>query len=467
MSRINTNVNSLVAQRVLSKNNKQLNTSLERLSTGLKINSGADNPAGLIASENLRAEQTGIKAALSNAERAGNVIATAEGGLAEVSSLLNELQGLVSEAANTGGLSDEEIGANQIQVDSILSTINRLSGSVNFQGKKLLDGSLDYTRTGADLGSKVTNLRVNSSKLTAGASKQVDVAVTAVAEKAAYTLATADVPVAAAGAYTLEVAGNKGTEQVSLAAGATAAQIVAAVNAVKDQTGVEADATGGVRFQSAKFGADERVSVKSVSGTPNISGSDSGLDASVTVNGAKAEVDGLAVSFRNSALDVSFDLTTTANVAGTSTFNITGGGTNFSLSSKVTDAGRESIGVGSISTGSLGVSGASLSSLGNGGTNSLSSANLTKAQEVIDGAIKQVSETRGRLGSFQKFTIGSTVNQLGVALENAAAAESAIRDTDFASETAALTRAQILSQASTNVLSQANSQPQLALQLLG
>ena len=108
MSRINTNVSSLIAQRVLRKNNNDLNLSLERLSTGLRINRGADNPAGLIASENLRAEKVGLAKAISNAERASNVIGTAEGGLSEVSSLLNELQGLVNEAANSGGLSAED-----------------------------------------------------------------------------------------------------------------------------------------------------------------------------------------------------------------------------------------------------------------------------------------------------------------------------------------------------------------------
>src|SRR5256884_2149206 len=138
MSRINTNVSSLIAQRVLRKNNDSLNKSLERLSTGLKINTGADNPAGLIASENLRAERAGITQAIDNAGRASNIIGTAEGGLTEVSSLLTEVQNLVSATANTGGLSDEEKQANQLQVDSILSTVNRIAGSTSFQGKKLL-----------------------------------------------------------------------------------------------------------------------------------------------------------------------------------------------------------------------------------------------------------------------------------------------------------------------------------------
>src|SRR5688500_13385709 len=171
MSRINTNVSSLIAQRVLRKNNNDLNTSLERLSTGLRINRGADNPAGLIASENLRAEKVGLAKAISNAERASNVIGTAEGGLSEVSSLLNELQGLVNEAANSGGLSAEEVTANQLQVDSILNTINRVAQSTSFQGTKLLNGNLAYTTSG--IGSNFANVRVNAARLPDGASMSV------------------------------------------------------------------------------------------------------------------------------------------------------------------------------------------------------------------------------------------------------------------------------------------------------
>src|SRR5213595_336101 len=139
MGRINTNVSSLIAQRVLRRNNESLNTSLQRLSTGLKINTGADNPAGLIASENLRSEKAGITQAIDNSQRASNIIGTAEGGLSEVSSLLTQVQSLVSQTANSGGLSTDEINANQLQVDSILSTVNRIAGSTAFQGKKLLN----------------------------------------------------------------------------------------------------------------------------------------------------------------------------------------------------------------------------------------------------------------------------------------------------------------------------------------
>ena len=131
MTTINTNVSSLIGQRILQTNNKSLSQSLERLSTGLKINRGSDGPAGLIASEKLRSDQEKITAAIGNAERADQVINIAEGGLNEVQSLLTELQGLVSETANDTGLSTEEKEANQFQVDQILQTIDRISSTTS------------------------------------------------------------------------------------------------------------------------------------------------------------------------------------------------------------------------------------------------------------------------------------------------------------------------------------------------
>src|SRR6185295_13577951 len=122
MSRINTNIQSMIAQRVLGQNNKSLNQSLERLSTGYKINRGKDDPAGLIASENLRSELKSTNAALSNAERADQVVNIAEGGLQEGSNLLTELQGLITNSASNAGLASSEKAANQLQIDSILQT---------------------------------------------------------------------------------------------------------------------------------------------------------------------------------------------------------------------------------------------------------------------------------------------------------------------------------------------------------
>jgi flagellin len=177
MSTINTNVSSLVAQNALRKNQASLNTSLQRLSTGLKINTGADDPAGLIAAENLKDQQVGITQAIGNAQRATNIIGTAEGGLNEVSSLLTQVQSLVTQTANTGGLSQNEISANQLQIDSILSTINRVAGSTTFEGKQLLNGNYDYTTSSAAT-SAFDSIQVNAAHLADNATLSVVVQVT-------------------------------------------------------------------------------------------------------------------------------------------------------------------------------------------------------------------------------------------------------------------------------------------------
>jgi flagellin len=478
MSRINTNVSSLIAQRVLGRNNDTLNKSLERLSTGLKINRGSDNPAGLIASENLRSEKAGIKTAIDNAGRASNIIGTAEGGLTEVSSLLTELSGLVSQTANAGGLSAEEKAANQLQVDSILGTINRIAGSTAFQGTKLLNGNYAYTTSGVTT-SAFGTVQVNAAQLPANVTQSVVVAVTNSATQGQVTFSGAGL---AASGTTLEIAGADGVQQLTFAASATIASIATAVNNITTATGVTASATGTtLTFLSKEYGSEKFASVRSVAGaaftvTGGTAGKDTGTDAEVTVNGASATVKGLDVTYRDASLDVEFQITTkgyngiTANGLNnglSATFGITGGGASFSLGSKVNEQGKANIGIQSVSTSALGngITGY-LSSLASGGENSLSATDLSNSQKILDQSIKQVSSLRGRLGAFQKFTIGSTVNALGVAYENSSAAESAIRDTDFAEETARLTRAQILSQAATTVLASANSAPQAALSLL-
>lgn len=147
MTRINTNVSSLTAQKTLARTNSALSLALARLSTGLRINVGKDDPAGLIASEILRSDITATQRAISNSERANQLIATADSALGQVSSLLNDIRGLVSEAANTGALSDEQIQANQLQVDSSLESIDRIARVTSFQGRRLLDGGLDFVST--------------------------------------------------------------------------------------------------------------------------------------------------------------------------------------------------------------------------------------------------------------------------------------------------------------------------------
>src|SRR4051794_39664818 len=236
MSRINTNIASLQAISRLNKNNTDLATRLQRLSTGLKINTGKDAPAGLIASETLRSEINGINQAIDNSTRANNVINTAEGALSEVSALLLEVQGLTNEAANKGALSDDEISANQLQVDAILNSINRISNTTQFNGVKLLNGSLDYAASGVT-STAIDVAQINAAKLPDNGATTITVEVTASAHLGEIDFSGATVGTSA---VTLEVAGNAGTEQLSFAANTATSAVAFAVNQLKNSTGVSA-----------------------------------------------------------------------------------------------------------------------------------------------------------------------------------------------------------------------------------
>ncbi len=187
MSRINTNVSSLIAQKTLTRSNSQLQESLSRLSSGVRINSGKDDPAGLIASENLRRDITASQRAIVNTERATQLIATADSALGQISNLLNDIRGLVTEAANTGVLSSEQTAANQLQVDASLEAIDRISQVTTFQGRKLLDGKLDFLTATSAGGTSVIDLNIQKANLGSAGTLDVQVDISAAATQAAIT----------------------------------------------------------------------------------------------------------------------------------------------------------------------------------------------------------------------------------------------------------------------------------------
>lgn len=207
MTRINTNTGSLIAQNRLNRTNADLQQSLTRLSTGLRINTGKDDPAGLIASEALRSDITSLNKAISNTKRASQIIATADSALGQVSSLLNNVRGLVVEAANAGALSDSEIAANQLQVDSSLEAINRIARTTTFQGRNLLDGSLDFlTQAGTNF-TNIKDLKIDQANLGPTGQLGVNVSVSQAAQQAQVAVDDVTTPVtavAATGSLTLQ-----------------------------------------------------------------------------------------------------------------------------------------------------------------------------------------------------------------------------------------------------------------------
>ncbi len=474
MTRINTNISSMIAHGRLRTNTNDLQVRLERLATGLRINRGKDDPAGLIASEILRSEIGAIGQAIDNSQRAINVLSTAEGAINETSRLLVDLRALIVNTANEGALSQEEIEANQLEVDSLLTSIDRIANTTSFGSKKLLNGSLAYTLSSVDTTS-LQSVAVYSARVPEGGSQNVVVQVTGSAETGVLQITAASTSAA-----TIEITGNLGSEILAFASGATIASIAESINAVSDTTGVLAAAAGGVlTITSREYGSDQFVSVRALSGTflqdSNYTAgaaamTDEGVDATVLVNGQIADTRGIRVDMRTGGLDGRFYLTSdfATQTTDTAEFQITGGGSLFQLGPDVSPTAQVSIALNSISSGNLGNAVVGfLDSIRSGGDHEIKGGNYVAAQRIVEEAINQVATCRGRLGSLQKNQIETNINSQQIALENVSASESTIRDADIAEEISALTRAQILFQSTQSTLQIANSLPQAVLAILG
>ncbi|MEM9066758.1 MAG: flagellin [Planctomycetota bacterium] len=522
MARINSNIPSLIAQSNLGKANEDLGLRLERLSTGLRINRGRDDPAGLIISERLRGEIESINQAVSNADRASSVIATTESALGEVNDLLLSVQSLLVEAANTGAFSDEEVEANQQQIDSAIESITRIANTATFGGLTLLDGSLDYTLSGV-IGSQLNKVSVSEASFFNQSSVSVDVDVLNSAQTAqVFFQGTPAGAGSIASSIELEIAGADGVTVLSFTSGTSLSDIVDGINNQTPFTGVEADLVNpadpnsGMVFRSTDYGSDAFVSVDRLdfvdSATtpfaiarfddgatipsfgppfpwtdPNLTtvtaaGSirDTGQDVTALINGTLGRGDGLEVSLNTNglAMDLLLDEAFgTDPMIAASNFTVTGGGSLFQIGPDINPQQQENIGIPSVAAERLGgtlINGTLefLVSLKSGGGNSLAEAidrgnDFTASQDILDTAIDEVSVLRGRLGAFERNVLDPSVRSMQTAFENLSSSVSRIRDADFAAETSALTRAQILTSSSTSVLGLANQQSQTVLQLLG
>lgn len=518
MTRINTNIPSMIAQQRLNRSGLDLQTRLERLSTGLRINRGKDDPAGLIISERLGTDISNISQAIKNGERASSVIATTEGSLTEITDLLNSIKALAVEAANTGALSDEERKANQLQIDSAIQSITRISNTASFGGLKLLDGSLDYITSGITA-TEIADSNITSASFIGSSTINVDVDVLSSAQKGNLYLSgdnsgTGDGTILSR--TTIQIRGPEGVRELVLLSGQTFTEVATAVNQLTAVTGVTASLinsaaiASGLVFSSSGYGSNSFVSVERLdkpvdptddnfglqkldsnaaipaSGNPWASGSlvtatrDEGADVSALINGILANGDGLEISINSPTLGMELKLTEAFAIDPTitaSTFDITGGGSLFQLGPDITALQQSNIGIQSTSSESLGGtlndSGSLefLSSLSKGNVNSLDAAagrnDFSGLSDIIDQAIDDVSILRGRLGAFERNVLDTNRRSLQSAYENLTASRSVIRDADFATETSELTRAQILQSAGTSVLALANQQSQSVLQLLG
>ncbi|MGQ9607286.1 MAG: flagellin, partial [Thermogutta sp.] len=232
-------------------------------------------------------------------------------------------------------------------------------------------------------------------------------------------------------------------------------------------------ATTGLLFKANEYGSDAFVSVRALNGTKFtvtdqnnlVTTRNAGTDVDVLVNGIRAVGKGLQASINTAALDLTFSIFETLTDGATTSFRIVGGGAQFQLGPDVVSNQQARLGIQSVNTAKLGGVAGRLFELRSGGPKSLT-GDVNGAAAVVDEVISQITTLRGRLGAFQRTTVETNINSLNDALENLTAAESAIRDADFAAESAALTRAQILVQSGVSVLSIANQNPQAVLALL-
>lgn len=461
------NSGSINAQNNLSRAQSSLNRSIERLSSGLKVNRGADGPAALVVSEKQRAQIAGLRTAIDNTEKAVSVVQTAEGALGEINSLLVKVRGLALDSANTGVNDDDALAANQAEIANALDTINRIANNTQFGSKKLLDGSAGKTGTASD--ADVTFLQAGS----ATAAGTYAVNVTTAAERA-YADAGTDQTAALAADETLTVNGVS----ISLSAGLDQAGVVSRINEYSGQTGVTARIDGTTtQLYTEDFGAGASISVVSnVAAAATSSGfgttaiNDSGVDVAGTIGGTAASGAGnVLTSTAGSAEGVSIRLATSA----TPTTSVTGAQGNVTVSD---NSLTFQIGPSQNQTVNLAIDKVNPTALGVGEANnqfgtldSIDVTSASKAQDsiaVIDAAIEEVAGLRSKLGAFQSNTLEATANNLRATLENTVNAESVIRDTDFAEEISNFTNNQVLVQAGASVLSSANQTSQLVLSLL-
>jgi flagellin len=374
---INTNIASLNTQRNLSTSQASMNVAIQRLSTGLRVNSAKDDAAGLAIAERMNAQVRGLNVAARNANDGVSLAQTAEGALGKVGEMVQRMRELAVQSSNaTNTQTDRD--ALQQEVAELKSEIDRVAGSTQFNGTKLLDGSFTSAKfqVGADAGESITIASITNAKL-AGMG-------TVTRASTQNATAISDLTATAAGDLLIN-----GTDIGALAAAGTTqertAQVVDAINRISTTTNV-----------GAFYDATNNKIVLTSSGN-------------ITVTGAGANTAKVGLAAADSAT-----ASTSANMS------------------------------------ALDVS---------------SYAGAQLAIQQADAALKQVNGARAKLGAIQS-RFENAVANIQIASENTTAARSRIMDTDFAAETANMTRAQILQQAGTAMLSQANQLPQQVLSLL-
>ncbi len=515
---INTNVSSLTSQRNLNASQNSLATSLQRLSSGLRINSAKDDAAGLAISSRFTAQINGLNQAARNANDGVSLSQTAEGGLGTVGDALQRIRELAVQAAN-GTNSATDRAALQLEANQLLQEVTRIANTTQFNGSNVIDGTLTNAQfqVGANSGqtisfgissAKASDLGTQNLRLTGGSLGSGSIG-------AASSAGTGTNAVNRAAAQTLGVFGAQGSQTVQVAAGDSGATIASNINLVTATTGVTArsqtaalfggvTATGVVSFTlrstSSSTGVVGSATIAAnVTNIADLSGLAAAINANTSATGITAEINAGSLTLREAngnninildfantggggatlqGLDAfaatQTTLGTAASLTGANDSSTVGGVLRFDASG-IYSVGSTSNSSGGIVSGSQALSGAyavtANSALNYATLQAASTINISTvlgandALAIADRALEQIATIRATLGALQnRFT--ATITNLQTSAENGAASRSRIQDADFAAETSNLSRAQVLQQAGVAILAQANALPNNVLALL-
>lgn len=493
MAVINTNIASLNAQRNLSTSQSALNTSLQRLSSGLRINSAKDDAAGLAISERLSSQIGGLNQAARNANDGISLAQTAEGALQQIGSNLQRIRDLAVQSAN-GSNSVSDRAALNNEASQLISEINRVASSTNFNGVNLLDGS--FSAQTFQVGANGTaNDQISIASITSAKSSALGVG-------ASSSYATT---VAGAGAVTTTALAAGDLSINGFQVGASAADGVsfsnsngsgiakaAAINAISGSTGVTATVgsttVAGTASTSATAIASGDITINGVNLgalSASTSGAQRGAQVAAAVNAISTQT-GVTATFNTTTGAVALAAADGRNITVTASTNAAAAAANTGIT--VSATGATDIATSTLSLTSTSSAGITLA---NGTGTGLTAANLTggftsasvtvgagvsslnlgtaagatAALTTIDAALQSINSSRASLGAYQN-RFSSAIESLQTNSENLTASRSRIRDADFAQETASLTRGQVLQQAGTAILAQANGLPNGVLALL-
>jgi len=484
--RVNHNMSAINTHRSVVNNSNAQAKTMEKLSSGLKINRAADSPAQLQISENLRAQTAGLSQAIDNSEMAVSLLQTAEGALDEVSRALIQARQLAVHAGNEGVNDPNMLQADQAEFDNVLEQINRIATSTQYGHNYLLDGSRagNGVTTGDNLEFIDAGVKANSSGA-GGYTVNIQQAATRSIHSGTVALTQGIIDsgeqiTVSEGGKTVNLLTEKG-KSVEL----TLNDLDSAIN----DAGLDLELirpypplTDGnapqiISFRHKEFGSKHTFQVASntaglVSNVSNVSVSvENGLDVSGVIGGeetyGKGQIltgaigagttEGIRVRYTGESIPVGGQAGTLTFSQNSLTFQVGANANQFS-----------EISLRSIKTSDLG-----RGELNNSNFKSLSDVKMLSAEEaqdairIIDKAIEEVSANRGEMGAYQKNNLESNLNYLRIAHENAVSSESVVRDADMAAEMASFTRDQIMMEASTAMLAQANQSSMTVLKLLG